>query len=66
MKQILVKIFRILFGFLCVIFFPLGLFVLGWISNNFYRERKLRQAIKPEQPISSLEEDEENEQLVVV
>ena len=49
-----------------MIFFPLGLFVLGWISNNFYRERKLRQAIKPEQPIASLEEDKEESDNVLV
>ena len=65
--KLIVKIFRILFGFLCVIFFPLGLFVLGWISNNFYRERKLRQAIKPDEPIASLEEDKkENDNVLVV
>ncbi|NMC60185.1 MAG: hypothetical protein GYA51_12515 [Candidatus Methanofastidiosa archaeon] len=60
-------IIKIMFFFLCVVFFPLGLFVLGWIAHRLYLARKEQGSVRYEPSIpSNSEEEKENENEVVV
>jgi len=66
MKKIVMLLAKILLGFVSILIFPIGCFVLGWYGRRYWEERKMKKEVKVEVPITSNTEDEKDEEEGVV